>query len=107
MKYSSINLKFMKLKIIFTTTVVTLMALAGYFGYANHHNEFSDMQLANIEALVHGEFIVGKGWECFEVVYDDVTNPQFFTIINCNGCHTTSAVYVNNPGFCTLSGMYD
>lgn len=97
----------MKLKNILATTVVTLMALAGYFGYSNNHNELSDMELANIEALAYGEFIVGKGWECFGTVYDDVENPQFFTIINCNGCHVTSAVYFNIPGFCTLSGMYD
>lgn len=97
----------MKQKIVFTTAVVALMALASYFGYANHHDELSDMQLANIEALTYGEFIAGNGWECFEVVYDDVTNPQFMTVINCNGCHVTSAVYVNTPGFCTLSGMYD
>ncbi len=97
----------MKQKNILTTTVVALMALAGYYGYANSNDGLSDMQLANIEALAHGEFIVGKGWECFDVVYDDVTNPVFITVINCNGCHVTSAVYVNTPKYCTLSGMYD
>lgn len=97
----------MKQKNILAVTVAACMTSAGYFGYTNHHAELNDLQLANIEALVYGEFIVGLGWECFGIVYDDVTNTQFFTIINCNGCHVTTAVYMSNPNHCTLSGMYD
>ena len=97
----------MKRKNIITVTVAAIIASVGYFGYSNHHDELSDIQLANIEALSYGEFIVEHGWECFEEVYDDVTNPHFIVVINCDGCHTTSAVYINNPNYCTLSGMYD
>lgn len=96
----------MNLKLLFLIAA-TIIASAAYYEYSNHHDDLSDMQLANIEALYYGEFIVGKGWECFGKIYDDVENPQFITVINCDGCHVTSAVYVNKPAFCTLSGMYD
>lgn len=96
----------MKRKSIISVIVSAIMALAGYFGYANHHTELSDIQLANIEALSYGEFIVGEGWECFKTVFDDVTNPMFYTIIHCKNCNTVSAVYFSNNEHCTYTGMY-
>ena len=96
-----------KHKNIFAVTIVAITASVGYFGYTNHNTEFSDIQLENIEALALGEFIVGEGWECFSKIYDDVDNPMYFTIIRCNDCSSTSAVYFSEFDHCTFSGMYD
>lgn len=96
----------MKRRGIFAVTVAAIIVSACYFGYSNRHDELSDIQLANIEALSFGEFIVGDGWECFKKVFDDVTNPMFVTIIDCTNCNTVSAVYFNDPAHCTYTGMY-
>lgn len=101
----------MKRKNVLAVTTAAIMALAGYLGYANSHHqgELSDIQLENIEALALGEFVVGKGWECYDVVFDDLTNPSFIVVFDCKTCTSTTAVYVNRDfdSYCTLSGMYD
>ena len=99
----------MKKKFMITAAIVALALVGGYVGKVatDQADGLSEIQLANVEALALGEFIVGEGLVCFHNHYDDIDNPMFFTITECENCTTISAVYFYKNDHCTLSGMYN
>lgn len=83
----------MKKKII-SLAAVAIVAVAAVVGVSKNANEveFSDLALANIEALANGEGGI-DGWRCFRYSYDDGSS-FFFTYTRCMDCYTSSAVSV-------------
>lgn len=87
-------------KLLSIVAVVFIVGLAVQNVMVNNSQQvYSDLVLANVEALADHEWDQ-NGWYCWRYSQDDYSSSAFFVYTRCFDCYTSTATSVWDQGQC-------
>ena len=87
----------MKVKLFKSVFVIAIAMLGGINVFNTQKKEtWSDVAMANVEALADYEWVNGKVWTCYHYVSDDVSQEVFSIVKYCGDCSSCSATETKN-----------